>query len=76
MFVKLGAMFGRNRSEIWVGIFAAVSNGFLLLGNEDNETDKDVENPSESLNEDMQEEEEPNESEMVADKMECCKRYL
>jgi hypothetical protein len=33
MFVKLGAMFGtsRNKSDIWAGIFAAASNGFLLL---------------------------------------------
>jgi hypothetical protein len=76
MFVKLGAMFGRNKSEIWAGIFAAASNGFLLLGQEENDTDKDkeVENPAESLNEDILEE--PNESEIVEDEMERRKRYF
>jgi hypothetical protein len=76
MFVKLGAMFRRNKSEIWAGIFAAASNGFLLLGQEKNNTDKDkeVENPSESLNEGILEE--PNKSEMVEDKMERRKRYF
>ena len=63
MFVKLGAMFGKNKSEIWAGIFAAASNGFLLLGHEENETEKDVENPSETLNEDIQEN--PDESEIL-----------
>jgi hypothetical protein len=32
MFVKLGAMFGKNKTKVWAGIFAAASNGFLLLG--------------------------------------------
>jgi hypothetical protein len=50
MFVKLGAMFGKNKTEIWAGIFAAASNGFLLLGRDgDQETDKDVENQSDSI---------------------------
>ena len=75
MFVKLGAMFGRNKSEIWAGIFAAASNGFLLLGQEEDK-DKEVENPSESLNEDLQQEEEPNNSEMVEDEMVRRKRYF
>jgi hypothetical protein len=33
MFIKLRTMFGRNKPEIWAGILAAASNGFLpLLG--------------------------------------------
>jgi hypothetical protein len=76
MFVKLGAMFGRNKSEIWAGIFAAASNGFLFLGQEDSDKNKEVENPSESLNEDIPQEEEPNDSEMVEEEMERRKRYF
>jgi hypothetical protein len=50
MFVKLGAMFGKNKTKIWAGIFAAASNGFLLLGHDgDQEADKNVENPSDSI---------------------------
>jgi hypothetical protein len=72
MFDKLCAMFGRNKSEIWAGIFAATSNGFLLLGREaKQETDKDVETPSESL-----QEEEPNsEPEDDNEGPTCRKRY-
>jgi hypothetical protein len=50
MFVKLGAMFGKNKTEIWAGIFGAASNGFLLLGHDGSqEADKNVENPSDSI---------------------------
>jgi hypothetical protein len=65
-------MFGRNKSEIWAGIFAAASNGFLLLGREaKQETDKDVKTPSESL-----QEEEPNSKPEDDDEGPTCrKRY-
>jgi hypothetical protein len=65
MFVKVGTMFGRNKSEICAGIFAAASNGFLLLGQDENKADKDIENLSDSLNEDIQGP--PNEVEILED---------
>jgi hypothetical protein len=50
MCVKLGAMFRKNKTEIWAGIFAAASNGFLLLGHDgDQETDKNVGKPVDSI---------------------------
>jgi hypothetical protein len=50
MFVKLGAMFGKNKTEIWAGIFADASHGFLLLSHDgDQETNTDVENPLDSI---------------------------
>jgi hypothetical protein len=57
-------------------LLAAASNGFLLLGQDENDTEKnkEVENPSESLNEDILED--PNDSEMVEDEMERRKRYF
>jgi hypothetical protein len=58
MFLKLGTMFGKNKTEIWAGIFAAASNDFPLLGHDgDQEADKNVENPSDSI------EQEPTEAE-------------
>jgi hypothetical protein len=67
MFIKLSTMSGQNKTEIWADIFAAASNGFLLVGHNKNmETDKDIE---EYLSEPLQEDllEEPNDSEMVED---------
>jgi hypothetical protein len=50
MFVKLDAMFGKNKTEICAGIFAAASNGFLLFGRDgDQETDKNIESPSDFI---------------------------
>jgi hypothetical protein len=71
MFVKLGAMFGKT--EIWAGIFAAASNGFLLLGHDgDQEADKNVENPSDSIEQESTEAEKDDDD----DGPQRCKRYF
>jgi hypothetical protein len=69
IFAKLGAIFGREKSEIWAGVFAAASNGFLLLGPEGKqEIDKDIETPSETL------QEEPNSALEIEDKGPTCRK--
>jgi hypothetical protein len=82
MCVKLDAMFERNKSEIWAGIFTAASNGFLLLGHDNkNDTDKDIENPSDLVNEDILEPppNKSNKSKILEDNDDGpkrCKRYF
>jgi hypothetical protein len=51
MFIKLGAMFGKDKTWIWAGIFDAASNGFLLLlgCDGDQETEKDPEHLLDSM---------------------------